>query len=93
MKLAFGQLSGEEIKEKYDVYSHAEGFPPTYMAVGKRDLLISKKPLEVFSKFLKEKGIAVQLDIFPRAPHGFGDGSATGAEGWIGRADAFLAKL
>lgn len=93
VKLAFGQLSGEEIKEKYDVYSHGEGFPPTYMAVGKRDLLISKKPLEAFSKFLKEKGIAAQLDIFPHAPHGFGDGSSTGAEGWIGRADAFLAKL
>ena len=93
LKTMFGENFGEKTKKEYDVPSHCGTFPPTYMAVGKHDLLISKKPLEAFSKFLKEKGIAVQLDIFPRAPHGFGDGSATGAEGWIGRADAFLAKL
>ena len=93
LKTMFGENFGEKTKKEYDVPSHCGTFPPTYMAVGKHDLLISKKPLEAFPKFLKEKGIAVQLDIFPRAPHGFGDGSATGAEGWIGRADAFLAKL
>ena len=93
LKTMFGENFGEKTKKEYDVPSHCGSFPPTYMAVGKHDLLISKKPLEAFSKFLKEKGIAAELDIFPRAPHGFGDGSSTGAEGWIGRADAFLAKL
>lgn len=93
LKTMFGENFGEKTKKEYDVPSHCGSFPPTYMAVGKHDLLISKKPLEAFQTLLQEKGIAVQLDIFPRAPHGFGDGSATGAEGWIGRADAFLAKL
>ena len=93
LKIMFGENFGEKTKKEYDVPSHCSTFPPTYMAVGKHDLLISKKPLEAFQTLLKEKGIAAQLDIFPHAPHGFGDGSATGAEGWIGRADAFLAKL
>ena len=93
LKTMFGENFGEKTKKEYDVPSHCGSFPPTYMAVGKHDLLISKKPLEAFCSLLKEKGIAAQFDIFPHAPHGFGDGSSTGAEGWIGRADAFLAKL
>lgn len=93
LKTMFGENFGEKTKKEYDVPSHCGTFPPTYMAVGKHDLLISKKPLEAFRTLLQEKGIAAQLDIFPHAPHGFGDGSSTGAEGWIGRADAFLAKL
>jgi monoterpene epsilon-lactone hydrolase len=45
------------------------GFPPTYMVVGTRDLLHDD------AKFIEarmlEDGVAVRLDVFDRAPHGF----------------------
>lgn len=93
VKLAFGSSPDKSLLEKYDVYSHANGFPPVYMALGEQDDLISKEQLAAFCAFLNGKGIAAKLDLFPCAPHGFGDGSATGAEGWIGRAAAFLTQL
>lgn len=93
LKVMFGKIPDEEMTKKYDVSRHCDLFPPTYMAVGKQDPLISKKPLEEFRALLQAKGKLCKFDIFPRAPHGFGDGSATGAEGWIARADTFLKTL
>lgn len=92
LKTMFGKID-EKTKRAYDVPAHCSTFPPTYMAVGKHDMLISSKSLKNFCARLQEKHIKVMLDVFPRAPHGFGDGTATGAEGWIERADAFLKQL
>lgn len=92
LKTMFGKID-EKTKREYDIPAHCGTFPPTYMAVGKHDMLISLKPLEAFRSRLQEKNIISKLDVFPRAPHGFGDGTATGAEGWIERAEAFLKQL
>lgn len=89
----YGGVPTAEQAEKYDVLKHLSVFPPIYMAVGKNDMLISQKPLENFRALLQGMGKLAKFDVFPRAPHGFGDGSATGAEGWIARADAFLKNL
>ena len=93
LKRMFGALSKEDILAAYDVMAHSEGFPPTYVAVGKHDILIDRKPLMAFCAKLQQRGILSHLDVFPRAPHGFGEGTGTGAEGWISRAVAFLGKV
>ena len=42
---------------------------------------------------VKNAGIDVEFHKYRNVGHGFGSGRGTSAEGWIGRADAFLAKL
>ena len=78
---------------EYDVFSHAGAFPPTYFAVGRHNLLIDRKPLHAFSKQLLQHGIPSRADVFLHAPHGFGEGTGSGAEGWIELAHAFMRTL
>lgn len=45
------------------------GFPPTYMAVGDRDLILDD--VRGIEAKMQEAGVQVHLDVFPGAPHGF----------------------
>jgi monoterpene epsilon-lactone hydrolase len=45
------------------------GFPPTYMAIGGRDLILDDA--RRMEKTMRAEGVDVHLDVFPDAPHGF----------------------
>jgi monoterpene epsilon-lactone hydrolase len=51
------------------LFGSFEGFPPTYMVVGTRDLLLDDA--RALESRMKKAGVPVRLDIFPDAPHGF----------------------
>lgn len=51
------------------MFGSFRSFPPTYMAVGDRDLLLDDV-LTVADR-MRAEGVEVQLDVFPGAPHGF----------------------
>lgn len=63
-----------------------------YLAVGRNDKLIGEAGVrwcETFAKRLSQSGKQVLFEEFERAPHGFGLGVGTDAEGWLPRALAF----
>lgn len=93
VKKMLGASPDRALRAEYDVFSHAGAFPPTYFAVGRHDLLIDRKPLLAFSKQLLQHGIPSRADVFLHAPHGFGEGTGSGAEGWIELAHAFMRTL
>jgi monoterpene epsilon-lactone hydrolase len=45
------------------------GFPPTYMVVGTRDLLVDDA--KYIERRMSQDGVPVRLDVFEGAPHGF----------------------
>jgi monoterpene epsilon-lactone hydrolase len=45
------------------------GFPPTYIAIGSRDLILDDA--RRLAVTMRAEGVDVHLDVFPDAPHGF----------------------
>lgn len=63
-----------------------------YLAVGRNDKLIGPEGVgwcETFAQRLLKAGKAIRFEEFENAPHGFGLGVGTGAEGWFRRAVSF----
>ena len=87
---AFGPDPLPTTFDDYDLTRHMTVYPPAFMVIGRRDGLISYKPVAAFADLLLKRGVPAYADICPSSPHGFGDGEGRGAQGWILRADAFL---
>jgi acetyl esterase/lipase len=63
--------------------------PPSFVVVGSRDSIAPPATMERRVAALRAQGTAVDFHNFANVGHGFGPGTGTSAEGWIGRATQF----
>ena len=63
--------------------------PPTYSAVGMNDGIASYRTMERRISAINANGTDAEIEIFDGLSHGFGLGTGTIAEGWLGRAVDF----
>ena len=63
--------------------------PPTFTVVGEQDGIASPATMERRVQALKQAGVTVEYHKYPAVGHGFGLGTGTSAEGWIGDAVRF----
>ena len=63
--------------------------PATYMIQGTRDGIAPISVTDRRMRALERAGVKVRYERINGLPHGFGLGTGTAAEGWIGRATAF----
>lgn len=63
--------------------------PPTFVVVGGRDRIAPPQAMERRIADLHAAGTEVEFHIYENLGHGFGSGTGTEAEGWIGDAVAF----
>lgn len=63
--------------------------PPTFAVVGGRDGIAPPAAMEHRIAALRSAGTEVEYHVYPSLGHGFGAGTGTEAEGWIGEAVAF----
>lgn len=66
--------------------------PPTFSVVGLDDRIASPAVVEQRTREMKRAGIDVEFYKYRNVGHGFGSGTGTEAEGWIGRAVKFWEK-
>jgi acetyl esterase/lipase len=66
--------------------------PPTFVVVGGRDGIAAPATMEGRIAALRSGGTEVEYHVYPRLGHGFGAGTGTEAEGWIGDAVTFWAR-
>ena len=90
-------MFGPDHHESIDVWNVAEhidhDYPPCYIVCGKDDAVVPALNSEEMKALLDEANVSAVLDEGEHAPHGFGDGTGTDAEGWPERAAAFLESL
>lgn len=78
---------------QYTGYSeYTENDPPTYVCVGENDGIASWRTMENRLERMAALGIDMEFHKYPGLSHGFGLGTGTVAEGWIGDAVAFWEK-
>ena len=63
--------------------------PPTFVVVGGRDRIAPPQVMERRIEELCAAGTEVEFHLYENLGHGFGSGTGTEAEGWIGDAVAF----
>jgi len=63
--------------------------PPTYNCVGTKDEIADYRIMEYRIRAIRAKGIDAEIDVFDGLSHGFGLGTGTVAEGWLGNAIVF----
>ena len=63
--------------------------PATYNCVGTSDWIADHRTMERRIAKIKKNGTDAEIEVFRGLPHGFGLGTGTAAEGWIGRAVSF----
>ena len=63
--------------------------PPTYNCVGTRDGISDYRTMKSRIRKIRANGIDAEIEVFAGLPHGFGLGTGTDAEGWLGNAVAF----
>jgi acetyl esterase/lipase len=68
-------------------YSAAD--PPTFSVVGELDRIALPATMERRADALANSGVTVEHHKYPAVGHGFGLGTGTSAEGWIGEALRF----
>lgn len=69
---------------KYSVYTNVdENYPETYLLQGKNDQCIMFENSVIMDKALTENNVKHKYVVYDDAPHGFGVGIDTCAEGWI----------
>ena len=66
--------------------------PPTYNCVGTSDWIASSHTMQRRIQAIRANGTNAEIEIFPGLGHGFGIGTGTVAEGWVGRAITFWEK-
>ncbi|MDX1673366.1 MAG: alpha/beta hydrolase [Longimicrobiales bacterium] len=66
--------------------------PPTFVVVGGRDGIARPAAMERRIAALRSAGTEVEYHVYPSLGHGFGPGTGTEAEGWIGEAVSFWAR-
>jgi acetyl esterase/lipase len=68
------------------------GDPATFTVAGGRDGIAPPRTMERRVNAMRAAGIDVEYHMFPNAPHGFGIGVGTDAEGWVLNAVRFWEK-
>lgn len=63
--------------------------PPTFVVVGGRDRIAPPQVMERRIAELRAAGTEVDYRLYQNLGHGFGSGTGTEAEGWVGDAVAF----
>ena len=63
--------------------------PAAYLIIGGRDHLVRERDITDRYEEMKKAGVAAACRVFPTAPHGFGLGIGTEAEGWVDDAISF----
>ena len=63
--------------------------PATFVVVGARDSIAAPSTMERRVAALRGRGTEVEYHKFADVGHGFGPGTGTSAEGWIGSATRF----
>jgi acetyl esterase/lipase len=66
--------------------------PPTFTVAGERDGIAPPRTMERRVNAMMAAGIDSEFYVFPNAPHGFGLGIGTSAEGWVKNAVRFWEK-
>lgn len=66
--------------------------PAAYFIIGGRDRLVPQRAITGRYEEMKRAGVRTICRVFPNAPHGFGVGIGTEAEGWIDDAISFWEK-
>ena len=93
LQLMFGEDYGNYV-EKYDVLSQIDmKYPPCFLVCGLDDKTVPPLQSKRMKAALDAAGVKNELEVHLHAPHGFGDGTGTDAEGWPERALAFLEQL
>lgn len=67
--------------------------PPTFVVVGERDGIAPPSAMERRVTALRSAGTEVEYHRYENLGHGFGPGTGTSAEGWIGDAIGFWKKF
>jgi acetyl esterase/lipase len=68
---------------------HSTSEPPTFVVVGEKDGIAPPSSMERRIAALRSAGTAVEYHKYKNLGHGFGPGTGTSAEGWIGDAVRF----
>ncbi|GAB4237593.1 MAG: hypothetical protein Kow00109_11620 [Acidobacteriota bacterium] len=63
--------------------------PPAFLLAGTRDGIAPSDRMAALARRMEASGMRVRLDVVEGAPHGFGKGTDSPAEGWIARAVSF----
>jgi len=69
--------------------SFSENFPPTFMTVSADDGIANAAVVDQRVENLRNAGVEVEYRRYGTAGHGFGLGTGTDAEGWLGHAVRF----
>ena len=72
---------------------HSSDEPPTFVLVGEQDRIAPPYVMERRISALREARIPVEYHKFKNLGHGFGLGTGTSAEGWIGSAIRFWERF
>ena len=70
--------------------------PPTFFSYSRHDAVIGRDnvlAIEEFIAKLGREGIRTEVRAYNRAPHGYGTGAGTEADGWMKYAYAFWEQL
>lgn len=68
---------------------HATSEPPTFALVGEQDGIAPAAAMRRRVETIRRLGTPVEFRVYPDLGHGFGPGTGTSAEGWIGEACRF----
>ena len=72
--------------------SYSEDFPPTFIMVSANDGIANAAVVDKRVENLRKEGVKVEYRRYRTAGHGFGLGTGTDAEGWLGGAVRFWEK-
>jgi acetyl esterase/lipase len=72
--------------------SYSGNFPPAFITVSADDGIANAAVVDMRVKNLRNAGVDVEYRRYKTAGHGFGLGTGTDAEGWIGHAVLFWEK-
>ena len=88
-KFALIYRPGAVIMQYTGLSEYSENDSPTYACVGDRDGIANWRIMQARLGAMQEVGIDTEFHVYPGLGHGFGFGTATSAEGWLGDAVAF----
>lgn len=72
---------------------HTADEPPTFVVVGQQDGIAPPAAMERRVSALRANGTSVEFKVFPGVAHGFGLGTGTSTDGWVGDAVSFWEKF
>jgi acetyl esterase/lipase len=72
---------------------YADDEPSTFVVAGEDDWIAPPAAMERRVAALRRAGAKVEFHVFPSVGHGFGMGTGTSAEGWIGDAVRFWEEV